>query len=88
MEFEVLGLPMMTDMGLSWSPDPNLLMKDLMLLMPITLMAHTHIELAHLAASILSNFQASNFRNLLIYLFIFIFIVFYFYLFLTQLKHN
>ena len=52
MEFEVLGLPMMTDMGLSWSPCPNLLMKGLMLLMPITLMAHTHIELTHLAVSI------------------------------------
>ena len=88
MEFEVLGLPMMMDMGLSWSPDPNLLMKGLMLLMPITLMAHTHIELAHLAAPILNNFQASNFCNSLIYLFIFIFILFNFYLFLTQLKHN
>ena len=76
MEIEVLGLPMMTNMGLSWSPGPNLLMEGLMLFTPITLMAHTHIELAHLATSILSNFQASNFRNLSIYLFVYLFIYF------------
>ena len=76
MEIEVLGLPMMTNMGLSWSSGPSLLMEGLMPLMPITLMAHTHIESTHLAASMLSNCQASHFRNLFIYLSIFIFQIF------------
>ena len=96
MEIEVLGLPMMTrDMGLSWSPSPSLLMEGLMPLMPITLIAHTRIEPAHLAASILSNCQPSHFRNLFVYLFIFIFIfisfcfiLFYFHIILAQLKLN
>ncbi|RVW67820.1 Retrovirus-related Pol polyprotein from transposon TNT 1-94 [Vitis vinifera] len=58
MEIEVLGLPMMTrDMGLSWSPSPSLLMEDLIPLMPITLIAHTHIEPTHLAASILTQLK-------------------------------
>ena len=87
MEIEVLGSPMMTNMGLSWSPGPNMLMEGLMLSMPATLMAHTHIELAHLTASILSNFQASNFCNLSIYLLIYLF-CFIFHISLTQLKFN
>ena len=58
-------MPMLMDMGLRWSPGPNVLVKGLMLFMLIThiKLAHTHIELAHLIASILSNFQVSNFRN-------------------------
>ena len=64
MEIEVLGSPMMTNMGLSWSPGPSLLMEGLMPLIPITLMTYTHIESAHLATSILSNCQASHFHNL------------------------
>ncbi|WKA00798.1 hypothetical protein VitviT2T_019120 [Vitis vinifera] len=81
MEIEVLGLPMMTNMGLSGSSGPSLLMEGLM---PITLMAHTHIESTHLAASMLSNCQASHFRNLFIYLSIFIFHFILFYLILLS----
>ena len=62
---------MTMDMGLSWSPGPNVLMKGLILFISITpiKMAHTHIELAHLVASILSHFQVPNLCNLFIYLF-------------------
>ena len=88
MEMEVLGMPMTMDMGLSWSPGPSLLMEGRM---PITLMAYTHIESTHLAASILSNCQASHFRNLFIYFYFlisFCFILFYFHIILAQLKLN
>ena len=73
-----LDMLMLMDIGLRWSLGPNVLMKGLMFFVLITLiklahthikLAHTHIELGHLIASILSNFQVSNFRNLFIYLF-------------------
>ena len=67
MRIEGLEMLMLMDMSLRWSPNPNVLMKGLMLFMLITLikLAHTHIKLAHLIALILSNSQVSNFRNLL-----------------------
>ena len=56
MEMGALGLPMVTDMGLSRSPGPSTLMKGLMLSMPATLMAQVHVKSAYLAASILNKF--------------------------------
>ena len=56
MKMGALGLPMVTDMGLSRSLSPSTLMNGLMLSMPATLMAQVHVESAHLAASILNKF--------------------------------
>ena len=49
-----LGLAHGDGYGLELEPSPSMLMEGLMLSMPATLMAHVHIELAHLAASILN----------------------------------
>ena len=47
MEIEGLGMLMLVDMSVRWSPDLNVLMKGLMIFMLIT-----HIKLAHLIALI------------------------------------
>ena len=53
MKMVALGLPMVRILGSSKSLGPSMLVEGLMLPMLATLMAQVHVELAHLAASIL-----------------------------------